>query len=230
MKKILVVSDLHLNKKFNQKKFAVLKKLFSSKKYRLIIILGDFFEGYKITVDQFLNSPWSKLFPLLKKKKSIYIIGNHDYSALNRKKEFEGIFKKVGENYQLKIKNKKIFFVHGHQFYPSIDVIFKFNKLPFFVNKFLFSIYNYEKKHYQRSLDYAAKKSYFLTKDNFEIIKNFKKINNEKNCWLITGHCHNPIISKKYQYIDVGFFEEKFYSYLEINENGEFKLKIKKTF
>ncbi|MCS6956421.1 MAG: hypothetical protein NZM02_01050, partial [Patescibacteria group bacterium] len=119
--------------------------------------------------------------------------------------------------------NKKILFTHGDIYLPTIDNYLK--NIPFFLKKILFKFSKYEKKHYQRTIFYLKKTKSALTKDNLKIIKKFKKTNyKNKINWLITGHSHNPIISKKFHYIDVGFFEENFHSYLEISYQGIFNL------
>src|SRR3990170_7877882 len=74
--KILVFSDSHLTDKFEEKKFDFLKKII--RQSDLVIINGDFWDGYLTTFSRFISSDWNKLFPLLKSKKTIYIYGNHD--------------------------------------------------------------------------------------------------------------------------------------------------------
>ena len=67
----LVFSDTHFGKKFHQRQFEALKKLISES--NKIIINGDFWEGLAISFDDFLKSDWSKLFPLLKQRETIYV-------------------------------------------------------------------------------------------------------------------------------------------------------------
>lgn len=73
---VLVFSDTHLTHRFNQKKFNFLEDLIKS--VDKVIINGDFWEGYIINFEKFLNSPWQQLFPLLKSKDTVYCYGNHD--------------------------------------------------------------------------------------------------------------------------------------------------------
>lgn len=79
--KILLFSDTHLLKKFDEKKFAFLQRIISQADK--VIILGDFWEGSLMTFDEFINSSWNKLFPLLKQKHTVYIYGNHDEETLS---------------------------------------------------------------------------------------------------------------------------------------------------
>ena len=81
---ILVFSDTHLYLPFDGKKFNFLKKIISDSDQ--VIINGDFFDDYMISFDEFIKSPWNQLFPLLKKKKAIYIFGNHDQEKFSDKR------------------------------------------------------------------------------------------------------------------------------------------------
>jgi len=77
MSKILLFSDSHLHP-------PIFKKAYFDRLVNLIeqadqvIINGDFWEGYFYSFDQFVNSKWNQLFPLLKQKHTIYLPGNHD--------------------------------------------------------------------------------------------------------------------------------------------------------
>ncbi len=77
--KTLIFSDTHLGPRFEEKKFNFLKtRILEADK---VIINGDFWEGYLYSFQQFINSPWSLLFPFLKKKGAVYLFGNHDKRA-----------------------------------------------------------------------------------------------------------------------------------------------------
>lgn len=43
-----------------------------------MIIVGDFWDIWHTSFDRFIRSEWSRLFPLLKQKNTIYLWGNHD--------------------------------------------------------------------------------------------------------------------------------------------------------
>ncbi len=82
--KTIVLSDTHLYEEFDEKKFNFLKRIIS--KVDRVIINGDFWDSYICSFSDFINSPWKKLFPLLKTKKTVYIYGNHDKKSLTDKK------------------------------------------------------------------------------------------------------------------------------------------------
>ncbi|MFA5136087.1 MAG: metallophosphoesterase family protein [Patescibacteria group bacterium] len=74
--KILVFSDTHLTEVFEKNKYFYLKNLIDG--VDKVIINGDFWDGRMTSFSVFVNSRWKKLFPLLKRKKTVYIYGNHD--------------------------------------------------------------------------------------------------------------------------------------------------------
>ena len=126
---ILVFSDTHLYLPFDQKKFGFLKKIISGSDQ--VIINGDFFDDYMISFADFIKSPWSQLFPLLKNKKAIYIFGNHDQQKFSDKRL--SLFSDVQiANYELQTASYKLIFTHGQQFRKTPDLFIKKN-LRFFV-------------------------------------------------------------------------------------------------
>lgn len=74
--KILIFGDTHLNQKFEPYLFDYISKLIKTADQ--VIINGDFWDAYLCSFDDFVNSKWKKLFPLLKNKNTIYLYGNHD--------------------------------------------------------------------------------------------------------------------------------------------------------
>lgn len=119
---ILVFSDTHLYLPFDQKKFDFLKKIISESDH--VIINGDFFDDYMISFSDFINSPWSQLFPLLKNKKAVYIFGNHDQEKFTDKRN--GLFSiKQTYEYKAKINKKTFIFTHGQQFRKTADLSIK---------------------------------------------------------------------------------------------------------
>lgn len=123
---VLVFSDTHLEKTFDEHKFHFLQKIIQ--KSDVVIINGDLWEGYIDTFEQFIYSPWRHLFPHLKKKQSVYIYGNHDKKWYLDKRV--GLFSKIQtERYILKIKHNSYIFEHGHRFSFSIDKIITQKKM-----------------------------------------------------------------------------------------------------
>ena len=119
---ILVFSDTHLYLPFDERKFNFLKKIISNSDQ--VIINGDFFDDYMISFEDFINSPWKQLFPLLKSKKAIYIFGNHDQQKFTDKRL--NLFSNIQtSNYSLATSHYSLIFTHGHQFRKTADLSIK---------------------------------------------------------------------------------------------------------
>jgi len=206
MKKIIVVSDIHLTQKFEKNKYLKLKKIFE--KADQVILNGDFWDGYLVSFDEFINSNWKKLFPLLQKK-AIYIFGNHDQEKFINQ-NYKLFSKKLLKNYTFDIGNLKIKIEHGHDKIKSPDLIYTFIqkfKIIFLVNNLI-----------HKFLANLMGEKYFLTfkKENNEI----KRKKRDKNKWLITGHTHYAEIDDQKKYANSGIFNYGFAQYLEIDKNG----------
>ena len=113
---ILVVSDIHLGSPVSKVKS--LAKVLKNEKYNHLILNGDVFDSKNI--HRYKKGHWnilSLLRKISKKKKVTFIIGNHDLKSKN-------IIKILGlefvERLELTINNKKMLFIHFHQFDPFI--------------------------------------------------------------------------------------------------------------
>ncbi|MDH7476680.1 MAG: metallophosphoesterase family protein [Microgenomates group bacterium] len=212
--KIVVFSDTHLNKSFNEKKFTLLKRVILSADQ--VIINGDFWEGYQISFSDFIKSPWKKLFPLLKKKKAIYVYGNHDKKEYldKRVKLFSYLLTK---QYQKKINGQLFFFEHGNSRFPLWDDIFKI-KTPSFLIKIYNQLISFLLKIFGKKI------LYFLYQHvNKKIKNNFKKEKNFKKSFLICGHSHWAEIDKNSHFANCGVFNYGLGQYLLI-EDGKINL------
>lgn len=126
--RILVFSDTHFTDHFDQARFEAISSLLIS--VDQVIINGDFWDGYSVSFDKFVNSEWKKLFPLLKEKKCIYIYGNHD--DIKMSDERRDLFAdKVCEKYTCSLGGKDFVFLHGQQYAKTIDMRFRFLVSPF---------------------------------------------------------------------------------------------------
>lgn len=214
--KIAVISDTHLGNQFDKSLFKYLKNIIL--KHDKILILGDFWESYQITLKQFINSPWKKLFKMLKSKKAIYIWGNHDYRTKNNL--VYSFCDMYCESYSLKWKDQVFNFEHGHQYYTDTkDQKCKIRLLPTFITKYLLKINGFEQHNKNEADDYIE--SLLQNKPLRDPDKNNRMKHNSKgpNVWLITGHTHRPEIDYSNRYINTGFISYGFGSYLQITDN-----------
>ncbi len=213
--KILVFSDSHLRLPFEEKKFKWLEKNLGQADQ--IIINGDFWDGYVITFNQFINSPWRHLFPLLKSKKTIYIYGNHD------KKKFSNGGAEIFSNIQttrheLKLNNKVFIFEHGDQIRPSLDGLLNFEKPPEAIMKKLRDIDDLMVKKFGKTY-----LKLMFSRRNRSTKKKLKPLLRQ-NQIFICGHNHYAEIDEKNQFANSGIILGGLAQYLLI-EDGRMRLK-----
>ncbi|OGK23395.1 hypothetical protein A3A46_03035 [Candidatus Roizmanbacteria bacterium RIFCSPLOWO2_01_FULL_37_13] len=204
--KILVFSDSHLTDKFEEKKFYFLKKIIRQSDF--VIINGDFWDGYLTTFNRFISSNWSKLFPLLKSKKTIYIYGNHDReSYIDRNvSQFSDL---QTHAYRLQLNGTSFIFEHGHRLYPAID-----EKLPRSLNKILTIAVG-------SILENVSLLQLMLKRVNRIIKKKVKKELGIKEMF-VCGHSHYAEFDLKNRFINTGFIENGLAQYLIIDKNKLF--------
>ena len=212
--KTLVFSDTHLGqgKFFEEKKYRFLERIIKDSDH--VIINGDFWDGFFITFEQFRDSPYKHLFPLLKSKKTVYIPGNHDDTGMS-----EPLTSLFAENKTLRheFTHQHLNFVleHGDQ---QIE-IFKTEK----------AILKKNRVHIARGLN---KIEYFITRNfkdvkmlkagqkryNTVIKKSIKKFLKEDQIF-ICGHTHLAEFNLKERFINTGMIKHGLAQYLII-ENG----------
>lgn len=194
--KTLIISDLHLRKAFDQNYFDILRQLFGQ--YENIILNGDFWDSYYLSFDEFLNSEWNQLFPILKSKNTIYLEGNHDflYQMDDRVHEFCNEMK---VKHKINWKDKTLVITHGHTFKKS-----KIQKYKFLKNsKYVFELLKFgnlilEKTPFDKILNNSSAKS--LKK---EVLKSKKSSE-----IFIIGHSHIPELDLENGYVNCGFFKK----------------------
>jgi predicted phosphodiesterase len=182
--KTLVISDLHLTNDFDHKKYNYLKNLIL--KYDRVVINGDLWSYYSCTIEEFINSPWKKLFPILKDKEAVYIFGNHDRKEWN--KNFTQVFSKISKDqYKLEDTKKTFLIIHGHTLtYDSIQN----EKFISFIRKIKFD------KFVRRPVEQIIVKHLkFILK--LSATRALSKANPSKylrgNNFLVLGHFHYPL-------------------------------------
>ncbi len=215
----LVISDTHFTKKFQQKRFEKLKTLIG--KVDQVIINGDFWEGMSITFDEFMNSKWKKLFPILKSKNTIYVYGNHDDKRLSDNRVFE-FCNQVTENYELETPKRNYFFTHGQNFlYPrktDRDESVKKSCKP--STRFDIATANI----LQRTI-FGLLGPNILPKSFNNIDQQTREKITSIDNLLVCGHSHTPQYKPEINFMDIGFFNYGWANYLLIDNQGEFEFK-----
>lgn len=215
---ILVFSDTHLAKRFKPAKFEALERIISQADQ--VIINGDFWDGDTTSFDNFINSKWQQLFPLLKSKQTHYLFGNHD-SANKSDKRIYQFADRASENLTKTINGQKFFFSHGHLLEPGFATNSPLSKYRWAraLARFLVAqierigiklfgapfsnIFFYRKKETRRVLDLVEK---------------------DPDIIYISGHTHLPFINPWHNYVNSGFIDYGLAHYLLIDEQGEIEL------
>ncbi len=213
--KILVMSDIHLAK-FDEKKYEFLKNII--KEHDKVIIIGDFWDSWHTTSKKFINSKYKKLFPLLLKKKTVYIFGNHDPSLKIPEDYLSRFCINHCNKYKLEVGNKIYYLEHGHGFSPEVhkrDIVIRVYAL----------IINLETKWMHNLTNSLLKLGYKLfpklvtdsrlTQRWNNIIKELKP----QNKFYIIGHTHRAEVDKENQFANSGAIHYGYASYLTITEN-----------
>ncbi len=207
--KTLIISDIHLSHRFDEKKFLYLENLFST--VDQIILNGDFWDAYQTTFDIFISSPWKNLFPLLKRKKTIYLYGNHDPKQLSD--ERISLFSAVQKEYHLLTVNKEIHHIeHGHLLYKTIDNYYPLSRKTLY---YLNSI-SQRMEHLFLSVGNPHR---FITKAGNKKIKEQLR---EKRFpyWYVCGHTHYAEMDRTNKFANSGFILFGQASYLIVDSSG----------
>jgi len=223
--KYLIFSDTHLSGySFDQNQYDKLVEVISTADR--VIINGDFFDAYLSTFNDFYLSQWSQLFPLLKKKKAIYIYGNHDRPEYmdERVTDFS-----VEQTYRKEITlNNKAFIVqHGQSFAPDFDG--RFPSISYYLAWF------YPRYFYHEQNDtwfnklfikhYIGNKNKFIHGELKKSIEYLKKRNPScKNQWFICGHSHIAEHNQQLKFVNTGLFRRGFAEYAFLEESGKIRL------
>ncbi len=216
MKKILIISDTHLTDRFDRKKFMFLQKIIGEADQ--VIINGDFWDGYITTFSRFINSSWKKLFAQLRRKKTVYLYGNHDPKEMCDKRASKFSVKQL-LRYDFKFKDVTYRVEHGQAFEPGAMGIFHLipdiRNVQVAVNIFLGKVEGVLLKifgiKFVRNILYGQL--------NNDVKKKIKPLLKPKEVFVF-GHTHKAEIDLKNGLVDSGFIRHGLGTYLTLDENG----------
>lgn len=214
---ILIISDTHFDPWYDAKKANFLKQLI--KKANQVIINGDLWESFLWQFEDFVNSKWAELFPLLKAKKTIYIYGNHDEEKLSDNRVSLFSVKQVPE-WQIELGKTLFTIRHGDEY----DLLFqKWSRHPlgalFLHHPWVIRLMLFIEQLTMKLLDihYSQKKLQTFNEEIKEKAKN-KMLPHE---FLITGHTHSAELDLDSRFANSGFIRNGLAQYLEITPNGQ---------
>jgi UDP-2,3-diacylglucosamine pyrophosphatase LpxH len=215
--KTVIFSDTHLGPKFDKDKYNFLADLINAADR--IIINGDFWEGCLIDFNQFCQSPWSKLFSLLKDRDTYYLYGNHDPMELAD--ERVNLFAQTAaQKIDLDIDGQSFHFEHGHEVVPGSE------RLNFLPNKqILRSISTKLMDKVERlgveTFGYSFGHLFWYRNiESWIAQRRLNKLDTEVN---VMGHTHLTVCDHKNLFYIPGYINYGHASYLVV-ENGQVEL------
>lgn len=223
--KTVIFSDTHLTSKFHSEQFDFIAGLIDQ--YDRVIINGDFWDGYLITFDQFLNSEWNGLFPLLKAKETIYIFGNHDREEWQDER-YELFAKEAVREYLIDgiLGDFKLHIEHGDRFVKHLGDNISSHRnllklfLPYYRTRIL------AEKNLGRRIKWKKdliNQNLVGKPDGAKIIQH-SKTNLPDDTILVASHLHAPAFLPDEGYINTGMINSHLASYLRI-EDGVMELR-----
>jgi predicted phosphodiesterase len=205
----LVFSDSHLTHHFDTGKFNALKDAISPADR--VVINGDFWDGFSTTFEKFVTSPLKdSLFPLLKKKKTVYIYGNHDAKQYTDTRTSLFSDRQV-QSYAFESGDITVRCEHGNRLVPLFDE-WLHARMPVFIN----TIYS----QYEKSMVGLFGKNYLkVAYSRFNTIAK-KKSRNElkKNEYLAIGHTHYAEHDPESRFLNSGIIQHNLAQYLYIKD------------
>ncbi len=208
--KTLIFSDSHLSLPFEEKKFNFIEGII--KPVDKVIINGDFWESSLMSFQNFVNSPWRNLFPLLKEKKTIYIYGNHD-KKISTNSKVNLFSDQQTDRYILNLKDKELVIEHGNRIHPFIDDRMNWSK----INSNITKPYEHIERLMVRKLGTRFLKMCYgrMNKKMKKKLKDELKLNQIYIC----GHTHYAEIDKESQFINSGLVRHGLGQYLVIEQD-----------
>lgn len=205
----LIFSDSHITDRFDKSKLEILKKAIDGADR--VVINGDFWDGFSTTFDKLVASEWSKtLFPLLKKKQTVYIFGNHDAEKYSDERTSLFCDTKT-HDYTFESGNITVHCEHGNRLVPLIDEWIA-TRMPPFLNNF----YNrFEKAMVGRFGSNYMKFAY--SKFNTQAKKKFSSEKKEGE-YLAIGHTHFAEHDPTYRFMNSGIVQHGLAQYIYVED------------
>lgn len=214
--KILIFSDTHLDNRYDVSKYNFLKKIITASDR--VIINGDFWDSWFTSFDGFIKSKWSLLFPLLLKKKAVYIYGDHDpQKRCDRRVSLFSVA--CGNYYNFKFKGINYHITHGKKILKDkrpkmlemyCRMLDKVEDIA--VGKLLHYLL-----HFLEYLGYKLMGVSLMTASNMAKLNNqIIKQSGKKGEWLICGDTHCAEIDRKNLFANSGCINYGHASYITI--------------
>lgn len=203
--KTVVLSDTHLSKKFYQKKFDYLQSVIEGADK--IIVAGDFWDGFKISFDDFISSRWRALFPLLLEKQAVYIYGNHDRPEWCD--ERVGLFSvEQGMDAVFDVNGRSYYVAHGHTIFEPFEI------WPTVNNRAILKF----SSHIGAMRDFMSRRQGPEEGSSINVpMSKWATDNLSDGQLLVCGHSHYPEIDMAKSIVNSGFIGQNYASHVVID-------------
>lgn len=206
--KTVVLSDTHLSSTFHPKKFEYLKNIIEDADR--VVIAGDFWDGFSISFNNFVESKWQKLFPYLLEKNAVYLYGNHDreewcderVSLFSVEQGMETVIGVNGREYHI---------AHGHTIFEPFEIWPEVN------SKLILRVASYI--NVLRRMFWAESLPKEGSAINTPMIQ-WATSNLSEDQILICGHSHYPQIDIAKKFINSGFIGLGYASHVLIDADS----------
>lgn len=212
----LIFSDVHASHQPNSTQLQRLYRVIEQADR--VIINGDFWDGYITTFDKFINSGWQVLFTLLKKRHTIYLVGNHDARQWMDER-WQLFADQLLDQYRLKAGKTTFLIEHGHRqaysfglYYPRLTLLFGW-------------LYPYLDRIEEGGhlLTPVYRKYLQVIHDDKDLLS-YAKVHKKAHQWHIFGHTHLQKQSRESGYLNPGSFRCGVSNWLTIDERGKIVL------
>jgi predicted phosphodiesterase len=213
-KRIIVLSDCHLDSRFDEHVFLKFKKIIE--KADVLVINGDFWADSAGSFEKFITSKWQKLFPLLKAKKTYYIFGNHDMPILSDERIYQ-FCEWAGFRLKIKAGDISLHIEHGHLLSGNLvrNLFIAFQRHPKLLKYVTFPYGLYEN---------SAK--FVTSRTRFNLMKKLNTEFKTSRLWVSTedeyffmGHTHVPEFDVNARYVNTGLTHNGHFNYVEVYQN-----------
>ncbi len=211
--KVVIFSDSHLDGNFNQKQFNAIKRIIADAD--VVVINGDFWADKYITFDAFMHTAWRELFPLLRKKETYYLFGNHDMPMHSDERIFQFC---TYAGFRLKLIAGKLLLhiEHGHLLSGMLirTILMIFEASPGALHTVTFPIEQLSLV----SVNYLKQTgSPLFTRVNDSYKR--KREGLEPTEILVMGHTHTPQMDLENNYVNLGLTHHGYFSYAVVIHN-----------
>lgn len=207
--KVVIISDLHLTKRFDPAKFELIKNIVSDADQ--LIINGDLWEGFGMSLQEFLISRWKELFPLCKQKNAVYLFGNHDPKSVE---DYSILSERVATSYEFSQAGTGFYVAHGDLLDPTLDM--RHPNLPKW-------ILNFGSVLERLLISFIGRPYLNVYRTSNQRMKNWHKSNKSEK-WLICGHSHLPEIDAATRFANSGIFLRPGLASFLVVHNGKVEL------